>query len=94
MDDIFDEEVAEYMEKASLSEDDRRFWSEMLKKATPEVAVSILSYFQEFPDKIQWATSILKRKVEAMKTRNKEAWSQILSEEEQELTNLISNQTA
>lgn len=92
MEDMLSEEFAEYIEQASLSEDDKRFWLKMLKKAAPEVAFSILSFFQEFPDKIQWGTDILKRKVEAMKTRNKEAWNQILAEEERELTNLTLNQ--
>lgn len=92
MDDLFGEEFAECVEKASLSEDDKRFWITMLKKAAPEVAFSILSFFQEFPDKIQWATDMLKRKVKAMETRDKEAWSQILVEEEQDLVNLINSQ--
>jgi len=92
MDENFSEELEEYITKSSLSEEDRRLWVAMLKKAAPEVAFSILSYFQEFPDKMQWATDILKRKIEAMKTRNKAAWSQILAEEEQELTHLINSQ--
>ena len=86
------EELTEYIEQASLTEEDKRFWVDMLKKAAPEVAFSILSYFQEFPDKIQWATDLLKGKVKAMKTKNKEAWGQLLAQEEQELTNVIMSQ--
>lgn len=93
MDENFSEEIEEYITNASLSEEDRRLWLSMLKKAAPEVAFSILSYFQEFPDKIQWATDMLKRKIQAMKTKNKAAWTKILAEEEQELSNLITSQT-
>ncbi|MBI3335509.1 MAG: hypothetical protein HY001_03360 [Candidatus Portnoybacteria bacterium] len=89
MEDVLDQdfigELKTFIQNSSLSDDDKNFWVEALKNAAPEVAISILSYFQDFPDKIQWATDMLKRKVEAIKSKDENAWNQILTEEEAEL---------
>lgn len=85
-------EFNDILAQSSLSEEDKKFWTKALKNAAPEVVFSILSYFQEFPDKIGWATDMLKRKVDAMKSKNQEAWNKILSEEEQELANIVNSQ--
>lgn len=83
------EELYSFIQASSISQDDKNVWIEALKNATPEVAFSILSYFQEFPDKIAWATDIFKRKIQAMKNKDSEAWNQILADEEAELARVI-----
>ncbi len=92
MDDVisqnFTEELNTFIQNSSLSDEDKKFWIDSLKNATAEMAISILSYFQDFPDKIQWATDIFKRKVSALKTKDENAWNQILTEEEEELAKI------
>lgn len=85
LDKNFMEELKAFIQNSSLSHEDKNFWVEALKNATPEIAISILSYFQDFPDKVGWATDMFKRKVEALKTKDENAWNQILAEEEAEL---------
>ena len=87
----FIDELKAFIQNSSLSDEDKKFWVEALKNATPEVAISILSYFQDFPDKIQWATDMFRRKVEALKTKDENAWNQILTEEEAELERIATS---
>lgn len=90
LDQPFTDELKTFIQASSLSEEDKNFWINSLKNATPEIAISILSYFQDFPDKIQWATDIFRRKVQALKTKDENAWNQILTEEEAELERVAS----
>ena len=88
MEQSFLEEIIAFIQNSSLSDEDKNVWIKSLKNATPEIAISLLSYFQDFPDKVQWATDMFKRKVQALKTKDENAWNQILAEEEQELAQL------
>lgn len=86
MDDTADagpiEELAKCLEVSSLSDDDKAFWTYMLAYATPDMAFSMLTYLEEFPDKVQWATDMLKRKLDALAAKDSTAWQAILAEEE------------
>lgn len=92
MDENFIEELRQLIGQASIAEEDKGLWLDALKNAAPEVLMSILSYFQAFPDKIGWATDLLKRKVQALKTKDENTWNQILTEEEAALTNIVNEQ--
>ena len=86
------EDITNYIERMSLSDEDKRFWLDRFADTTPEVALGIMEYFETFPDKIKWATDIMKRKQVALDNRDMTAWRQILSEEEQEIQNVINTQ--
>jgi len=89
MDENFLEELRQLIGQAGIAEEDKGLWLDALKNATPEVLMSILSYFQEFPDKIAWATELFKRKLDASKKKDANAWNKILSEEEEELAKVM-----
>jgi len=86
----FTDDLKQLIAKADISDKDKGLWLDALKNATPEIAMSILSYFEEFPDKIAWATDLFKRKVEAVKTKDEQAWNKILADEEAELASIAS----
>ncbi|MBI4087041.1 hypothetical protein HY416_03640 [Candidatus Kaiserbacteria bacterium] len=86
MDDTADanliEKLAQRLEASSLSDDDKAFWTYMLAYATPDMAFSMLTYMEEFPEKVQWASDILKRKLDALDTKDSAAWQDILADED------------
>jgi len=87
------EGLKELIEKSSLIEEDRNFWfgfleqMEQYKDSETKESIQkglgyILTYLQEEPNKLQWLTGILRRKVEAMDKLDKKAWEEVLREEE------------
>lgn len=82
------EELQQVINQASISQKDKGLWLDALRNASPEIAISILSYFEEFPDKISWATDLFKRKIDASKKKDAKTWNKILTEEEEELAQI------
>jgi len=80
-------ELTEIIQSSSLSENDKGIWVDILKsEIVPKItAIEVLDYLKEFPDKLQQATEMLKRKIKAFKSKDEDAWNQILAEEEAEL---------
>lgn len=78
-------ELQEVIAGAPISDQDKGLWLDALKNASPDIAISILSYFEEFPDKIAWATDLFKRKLSAVQSDDEDTWTKILEDEEKEL---------
>lgn len=85
----FTDELKNVIASSPLSQEDKDLWVSALQNAPEDVVFSMLSYFQEFPDKMGWATQTLRRKIEAMKHNDMNAWQEILAEEEAELANMV-----
>jgi succinate dehydrogenase flavin-adding protein (antitoxin of CptAB toxin-antitoxin module) len=86
------EEIAIYIANLSISDTDKQFWAGKLSTADRDIASNMLTYFHAFPDKVGWATDILKRQIEALQTQDETAWDQILTEEEQEIAHVTDNE--
>lgn len=81
-----------YIQGSSLSEEDKEMWIGGMEHLDEETAQDILSYLEEFPQDIGWATETLKRKAEAIKSNDDEAWSEIVAEEKNKLDETINKE--
>ena len=68
-------ELTEIIQSSSLSENDKGIWVDILKsEIVPKItAIEVLDYLKEFPDKLQQATEMLKRKIKAFKSKDEDA---------------------
>lgn len=82
----------EYIQHSSLSQEDKLVWTNGIGHLDEKTAKDILEYVEEFSENIQWATEILKRKVEVLKNNNAGEWNQILEEERTKLEELTTNE--
>lgn len=65
-----------------LSEKDKELWRQSLEEAPPAILIALHGFFIDFPDKVEEATSFLKRKIDALSTKDSVAWNAILRDEE------------
>lgn len=84
--------LSEHIMNSSLSQEDKLVWANGIERLDEKTAQDILSYLEELPEDIQWATEMLKRKVEALKNNDISAWNQILTEERIKLESITTNE--
>lgn len=85
------EKLKDIIKNSSLSENDKLFWEEniiMPAQKDFRIAESFVLYLDSFPNDLKWVTDFSKRKLNALKSGNKDELDKILKEEEEKL-NLI-----
>mgnify|MGYP001615612455 CR=1 FL=1 len=71
-----------------ISQDDRNFWISRLENTSDMIAENIIALFEAFPDEIQWFYDIQRRKETALAAPDRNAWVDILKEEEKHVNSL------
>lgn len=74
---------------SALSDDDKSMWMNAIKDTPPILWEGFLSSLEGDSAGIVEATELLKQKVNALETGDKEAWKTILDKERQNLENLL-----
>lgn len=74
---------------SALSDDDKSMWMNAIKDTPPILWEGFLSSLEGDSVGIVEATELLKQKVNALETGDKEAWKTILDKEQQDLEKLL-----
>lgn len=82
-------ELTAFIEQSSLGDEDKQLWIKTIPYVGETVAGDLINYLREYPEKIGWATDMLKQKTSAIKNNDDAIWNQILMDEESELKNIL-----
>lgn len=82
------QKLKDIIKNSSLSDSDKLFWEEniiMPAQKDSRIAESVVLYLDNFPNDLKWVTDFSKRKLDALKSGNKDELDKILKEEEEKL---------
>lgn len=77
------EKVLNFLEKSSLSAEDKTLWRDFLEKMAPEELEGLFSLLEEDPRNLIFFNENLKSKVLALKNEDKEWFSWIVEKEKE-----------
>lgn len=77
------EKVLDFLEKSSLSVEDKNLWRDFLEKTTSEKLEGLFSLLKEDPQSLIFFNENLKSKILALKNEDKEWFSWIVEKEKE-----------
>lgn len=74
--------------ESSLNDDDKSMWLNVIKDMSPMFWESVLASLEGGSGAIEETTNLLKQKIQALETGDKNMWKTILDKEKEELENI------
>jgi len=80
--------IEDLINSSSLSEEDKEAWIKYASSLSDNLLEHLIYLFNELPDTVTWLNTSLRRKVDALKNNDSQAWTAIVEEERQMINNI------
>ena len=75
--------------KAKLSDEDREKWQNLTAGISDFQLANLIYFVEQIPDGLEWLNQNLKDKVEALKKKDKSAWSSLVKKEQADIKKIL-----
>lgn len=79
-------QLKEILKKGGVNEEEKALWRSFVLSAGEQALKPIVEALEKEPSLIKFFTENLKRKLEIMKTKDRGGWNQLMTEEEEFMT--------
>lgn len=82
------DEYKKLVEQSQIPAEDKGLWLKNADTLAGSVLENLIYLFQEMPNSLIWLNGNLKRKIEAVKSGDKDAWSRIITDEKNKISEI------